>query len=339
MYDYNAGLDAILFDKMLTIGFDWFYQYRTHILEGMSSSAYAPSLGSNYPTYANTGRMDNRGFELTVRHDNWLSNGINYSLTGMVMFARNRVLSRKLTDDHPSYRTVLGQPLGAVYGFKCLGLFQTNDELLDAPTPPQGYIDLGEQRYLDYNGDGKITAQYDYIRLGYSDVPEMTFSLNADVSWKNWSLSALFQGATMVTTKLCGVYNNGVTDNTVYTRTFYGLDATNGNIVLAKNSWTPDHTDAYYPRIHQSWNGNTMWISDMWLVDGTYLRLKNLQLTYTLPKQLVRAVKLSNASVFLAGTNLFTLSHYKWMDPENPGVNDGFYPQQKTYSMGLNVTF
>ena len=339
MYDYNAGLDAILFSGMLTVGFDWFYQYRTHILEAMSSSAYAPSLGSNYPVYANTGRMDNRGFELTLKHDNWLANGINYSIGGMVMFARNRVLSKKITDDHPSYRAVLGQPLGAVYGFKCLGLFQTEEELIDAPTPPQGYIDLGEQRYLDYNGDGKITAQYDYIRLGYSDVPEMTFSLNADVSWKNWSLSALFQGATMVTTKLCGVYNNGVTDNTVYTRTFYGLDATNGNIALAKNSWTPDHKDAYYPRIHQSWNGNTMWISDMWLVDGSYLRLKNLQLTYAFPDSWTRAMKLSKVSAFLAGTNIFTLSHYKWMDPENPGVNDGFYPQQRTFSAGLNVTF
>ena len=339
MYDYNIGLDAIVLGKKLTIGFDWFYQYRDRILEAMTSSAYSPSLGGNHPVYENSGRMDNRGFELTVRHDNWFANGITYSLSGMMMFARNRVLSKKISDDHPSYRAVLGEPLGSVYGFKCIGLFQSEEELLDAPTPPQGTIDLGEQRYLDVNGDGKITEQFDYVRLGYSDVPEMTFSLNADLSWKNWSVSALFQGATRVTTKLCGVYNNTVTDNTVYTRTFYGLDATNGNINVAKNSWTPEHTDAMYPRIHQGWNGNTMWISDMWLVDGSYLRLKNLQLTYTLPDRMAKAVKLSRVAAYLAGTNVFTLSHYKWMDPENPGVNDGFYPQQKTFSIGLDITF
>ncbi len=339
MYDWNAGLDAMLFGKKLTAGVDVFYQYRDHILEAMTSSAYSPSLGGNHPVYENSGRMDNRGFELTLRHDNWFSNGLTYSLEGMLMFARNRVLSKKISDDHPSYRAVLGEPLGVVYGFKCIGLFQTEEELLDAPTQPQGTIDLGEQRYLDVNGDGKITSQYDYVRLGYSEVPEMTFSLNANVGWKNWSLSALFQGATLVTTKLCGVYNNSVTDNTVYTRTFYGLDATNGNIYVAENSWTPEHTDARYPRIHQGWNGNTMWISDMWLVDGSYLRLKNLQLTYTLPDSVARKISMSRVDAYLAGTNIFTLSYYKWMDPENPGVNDGFYPQQRTYSVGLNLTF
>ena len=82
-----------------------------------------------------------------------------------------------------------------------------------------------------------------------------------------------------------------------------------------------------------------MWHSDIWVVDGSYVRLKNLQLTYSLPEKIARAVGMSAASIYVAGTNLFTLSHYKWIDPENPGLNNGFVPQQKTYSIGLNVTF
>ena len=86
-------------------------------------------------------------------------------------------------------------------------------------------------------------------------------------------------------------------------------------------------------------NANNAWASDWWIIDGSYLRLKNLQLTYTLPKKWLDAVKMDNIRVFVAGTNLFTLSHFKYLDPENPGVNNGYYPQQRTASLGLNLTF
>ena len=335
---YNVGFDMRLLKNKLSIEFDWFYKYTSRILESESGgSTYAPSLGGNNPVWLNSGRMDNRGFELTLRHDNWFDNGWSYSLTGILSWSRNRVLSRKISDDHPSYRAILGQPLGSLYGFNATGLFQTQEQIDNYPTAPSGWTELGALMYEDVNGDGKIESQNDYVKIGRSRTPEMTFSLNMDVAWKNLRLSALFQGVALCNYSLNGVYNNGNTDGTMYTRAFYG----GGNTAkyLVEDSWTPDNTDASYPRLSANVNANNAWASSWWVRNGAYLRLKNLQLTYSLPSKIMQNSGISNVSVYLAGTNLFTISDFTYMDPENPGINNGYYPQQRTYSIGLNLTF
>lgn len=333
---YNAGFEGRFLKNKLTVEFDWFYKLTDRILERDYTGTYSPSLGGNNPVWMNTGKMDNRGFELTVRHDNWFSNGITYSVTGIVSWARNRVLSKRISDNHPSYRAILGQPLGSYYGFHALGLFQTQEEVDAYPTAPSGWVDLGDIMYQDINGDGKINSGADYIKIGRSSTPEMTFSMNFELGYKDLSLSALFQGATLCNYNLSGAYNN-TTDNTMFTRAFYG----NGNSVLylLEDAWTPENTDARFPRLRSTTNANNAWASDWWIIDGTYLRLKNLQLNYNLPKKWAKAAGMGAARVYLAGTNIFTLSHFKYLDPENPGVNNGYYPQQRTLSLGLNLTF
>lgn len=335
---YNVGFDLRMLKNKLTVEFDWFYKYTSKILENESGgSTYSPSLGGNNPVWMNSGRMDNRGLELTVRHDNWFANGWSYSIAGMISWSRNKVLSKKITDNHPSYRAVLGEPLGSIYGFNALGLFQTQEQVDNYPTAPSGWAELGAIMYEDVNGDGKIEKDHDYVKIGRSRTPEMIFSLNFDVAWKDISLSALFQGATLCNYALNGVYNNGNQDNTMYTRPFYG----NGNAAryLVEDSWTPDNTGARYPRLSASTNAINAWSSTWWVKDGSYLRLKNVQLTYSLPKSLLAKAKIERVSVFLAGTNLFTISAFKYVDPEQPGINNGYYPQQRTYSLGLNLTF
>lgn len=333
---FNTGFEGTFLDKKLTVEGDVYYKYTTNILEYDSIGTYSPSLGGFYPTWMNSGRMDNRGFELSIRHDNWFSNGLSYSMSGMVSWSRNRVLSRRITDNHPSYRPVLGEPLGAKYGFHALGFFQTDEEVASYPKAPSGYVEKGALMYEDINGDGIIDSRGDYIKIGRSSIPEMTFSYNLDVSWYNWTLSALLQGATLCDYNLSGAYNN-TTDNTIFTRAFYG----NGNSVLylVEDAWTPDHTDAKYPRLSASTNALNAWASDWWIVDGSYLRIKNVQLSYNLSPELVRKAGISSAAIYLAGTNLLTLSHFKYLDPENPGVNNGYYPQQMTFSLGANITF
>lgn len=335
---YNVGFDLRMLKNKLTVEFDWFYKYTSRILESESGgTTYAPSLGGNNPVWLNSGRMDNRGFELTLRHDNWFSNGWSYSLTGILSWSRNRVLSRKISDDHPSYRQILGQPLGSIYGFNATGLFQTQEQIDNYPTAPSGWTELGALMYEDINGDGKIEKQHDYVKIGRSRIPEMIFSLNMEVAWKGLSLSALWQGVTLCNYQLNGTYGNGNTDSTMYTRAFYG----NGNApyYLVENSWTPENTDAAYPRLSANVNANNAWTSSWWVKDGSYLRLKNLQLTYKIPSKVLSKSGIDNISVYLAGTNLVTFSAFKYIDPENPGINNGYYPQQRTYSIGLNLTF
>ncbi|MBR1872223.1 MAG: TonB-dependent receptor [Bacteroidales bacterium] len=339
MTDYNIGVDAVMLNNKLTVGLDVFYQYRDNILESLSSS-YAPSIGGNNPSVANSMKVDNRGVELTVRHDNWFSNGLNYSLQGMLSWARNRLLaSQNVLDDHPAYRQVLGRPMDEWYGYEFVRLVTEDDDIDALPIPPGGQYAVGEPIYRDVNGDGKISSDFDFVRIGHSSTPELNFSLNAMLGWRNWSLTALFQGAAISSIPLTGYFLNGVTNSTIYSCTFYGMSYSNGNADLARNSWTTENPDGKYPRLHTATNQISQQISSLYVIDGSYLRLKNLQLTYSLPQKICKAIGMSRASVYLAGTNLLTIFGYKWMDPENPGLNEGFVPQQKTYSLGLNLTF
>ncbi len=336
---FNVGVDFRAFQNRFSFEFDWFYKYTSRILENESGgSTYAPSLGGNHPIWMNSGKMDNRGFDMTIGWTDAFASGWSYSFKGTLGWARNRILAKKISDNHPSYRAILGQPMGTKYGFHATGLFQTQEQLNSYPIAPSGHIELGALMYEDIDGDGKIDSDHDYVKIGRSSVPEMTFSLNAEVSWKDISLSALFQGATLCNYTLNGVYNNGNTDGSMFTRQFYG----GGNSLrhLVEGSWRPDHTDAKYPRLRASGNANNAWASDWWVKDGSYLRLKNLQLSYSLPKTIFKGGKgIDRLRIYFAGTNLFTISAFKYLDPENPGINNGYYPQQRTFSLGLNLTF
>lgn len=336
-HTYNFGMELRAFQGKLGIEFDWFYKLTSRILESDSGGTYAPSLGGNNPAWLNSGRVDNRGFELTLRHANSFRNGWSYALTGNLSWARNRVLSRRIADNHPSYRAILGEPLGSIYGFQALGLFQTQEQVDNYPTAPSGWAGLGEIMYKDIDGDGKIDRDHDYVKIGRSTTPEMSFSLNMDVAWKNISLSVLWQGVALCDYQLSGLYGNGHTDNTMYTRPFYGDG--NAAYYLVENSWRPDHTNAEYPRLHAITNSNNANASTWWIRNGAYLRLKDVRLSYALPKKLLSKIGIERTSIYVAGTNLLTFSAFKYIDPENPGINNGYYPQQRTYSIGLNLTF
>ena len=335
---YNIGYEARMFGNRLSMEFDVFYKYTSRILEYDDTGFYSPSLGGNNPVWMNTGAVDNRGFDMTVSWGDAFASGWSYTVTGILGWSRNKLISRRLSDSYPSYRAQLGQPLGSFYGFHALGLFQTQEEVDEYPYPaPSGVAEVGAIKYQDVNGDGKISSAEDFVKIGRSSTPEMTFSLNFDVAYKGVSLSVLMQGATLCDYALCGTWSNGNMDNTMYTRAFYG----GGNTLryLVEDAWTPDNTDARYPRLSASTNANNAWLSDWWIRDGSYLRVKNAQLSYDFPASIFAKTPVTGVRVFIAGTNLLTISSFKYIDPENPGINNGYYPQQRTVSLGAKVTF
>ena len=349
---YNAGFEATLFKNKLSVEFDWFYKYTDRILENAGGNVYAPSLGKNHPSYINTGTMDDRGVELVVTHNNWLDNGFSYSLKGMFSWSRNKVLSRLVADSQPYYgNIVIGQPLGQLYGYHYIGLFQTQEQIDNAPAPPSGYYTIGDCMYEDINGDGQFDRVQDYVKVGRSTLPEITYSFNVELSWKGISLTALFYGVAMCDYPLNGYYEStGHVDGTIYTRPFY--ESGNTFKYLVERMYRPEettpgqygpgytpNTNTKYPRLHGTYNSNNDYLSEILVVNGSYFRLKNLQLSYSFPEKLIKHVGLGRASVYLAGTNLFTITEFPYMDPENPGINNGYYPQQKTYSLGVNLTF
>ncbi|MBD5214174.1 MAG: TonB-dependent receptor [Bacteroidales bacterium] len=334
-YNYNVGIDASLFRNKLNAEIDVFYKRTDGILEA-TSAAYPSSLGGYYPAYLNSGSMDNRGVEVTLTHTNQITKDFSYRLRGSVSFARNKVLKKKVTDSEPYARQQLGRPYGSIFGFKTLGLFQSMEEIADYPKAPSGETLPGDIKYVDVNGDGIISREFDYVKIGYGRIPEYNFSFNIDLNYKNFYLTTLWQGVAHCDYQLQGVYDSGTTASTVYTSSF---GTGNSPKYLIEGAWTPENPNAKYPRLSTVPRFNNAWVSDWWIVNGNYLRLKNIQIGYNFPTHLLKKTPFSMINLYLAGTNIWTITDFKYVDPESPSVSNGFYPQQATYTFGLNVAF
>lgn len=334
--NYNIGVDFDIWNRKLGVELNLFYKLTKDILEEQSGN-YPTSLGGFYPKYKNSGKVENKGFELSLKHMNRINADWSYSLRGDFAYAHNRVLSRIISDNRPSYRAIIGESMGARYGFEAVGLFQSQEEIDNYPAAPSGFLRLGDIKYRDVNGDGIINSEHDYIKTGYGAIPEINFSFNMEVNYKNFYATMLWQGVTHTDYELSGVYNTGVISSTVYTSTF----ASNGNSPYYRiiDAWTPENTNAKYPRISTVSNGNNAWQSTWWVVNGEYARLKNANIGYNVPAKILKKTPFSQVNIYLAGTNLLTLSHFKYIDPESPSVSNGYYPQQKTYTLGMNITF
>lgn len=334
--NYNIGVDFDLWNRKLGVELNVFYKLTKDILESQGGN-YPPSLGGFFPQFQNSGKVENKGFELTLKHFNRINSDWNYSLRGDFAFARNKVLSRIITDNRPNYRAIIGESMGARYGLDALGLFQTEEEIDNYPAAPSGIIRLGDLKYRDVNGDGIINQEHDYVKIGYGAIPEINYALNMDISYKNFYINTLWQGVANTDYELSGVYDTGVISSTVYTSTFPGSG--NSPYYRIEEAWTPENTNAKYPRLSTIANGNNAWQSTWWVVNGNYLRLKNANFGFNIPQNVLTNTPFSQINIFISGTNILTFSHFKYVDPESPSVSNGYYPQQKTYTIGAKVTF
>lgn len=336
---YNLGFDLTAWSGLLGVSLDVFYKYTYDILQSVGN-IYPPSLGGHYPSSANTGTFDNRGFEISLNHRNHIGD-FNYTLTGNLSYAHNRILSKSQADNTIPWQSVLGSSLGELWGYKSLGLYQSEEDLKNSPQVSWNTPRVGDIKYADINGDGVINYN-DRIKISRSNRPEMMFAFIADANYKGIDLSVQFQGAALCDKMLQYTWQdlNGVTDMTPMTRPWYA-NWDNAPLYLVENSWRPDHTNAEYPRLTA--NGlsqqNNAQQSDFWKRNGAYLRLKNVTLGYTFPKAWSNKLGLSNVRVYANGTNLLTLTDFKYLDPESTNVVTGYYPQQRTFSFGIDVRF
>ncbi len=324
----DVGFDIELF-KALKLNFDYFHEYRTGIFLQRKSIPYFAGISSQ--PWSNIGEMRNSGFDASLTYDQQIGE-VHLSALANFTFARNVILNMDEPIKEYAYMAETGQARWQLtnFGYVSDGLFQNWEDI--ATSPDQSYfgdIQPGDIKYKDLNGDGKIDA-YDRKFNGYCDYPEIVYGFGLNAQWKGFDASVFFQGIDHVNFSV----------NTTLVRGFTGNQIHSSNVFseVYGNYWTEDNPGAKYPRLTTMANTNNGQNSDFWLVDGSYIRLKNVELGYTLPKKITTKMKISNLRIFLSGTNLLTFSKFKLWDPDlQTGATN--YPNNKTFNIGLNLAF
>lgn len=319
----NVGIDATFLDGKFNLTADWFKKRTTDILIAVPVGAV---YGLNAPTQ-NGGIVENKGWEFTAGYND-RKGDFSWNITGNASFIDNKVI--EYVSDNISGYTIIttGLPINSLWGYVAEGIFQTKEEI-NATAKQSANTKPGDLKYQDRNGDKVIdTKDRQYLGNYY---PKIAYGLNMGGSWKNIDLTIFFQGAAGVKTYLdAGKMGQ--------------ISASTGKPTSALlNTWTPENPTASLPRAltTQQHNdpGNTP--SSFWVKNGSYLRLKNLQLGYSVPQNLLNRIGIKKVRIFYSGQNILTFtSLYKWIDPEAPSSSSiYYYPQVKVNTVGLNVTF
>ena len=343
--NYNVGLDLNLWNGMLGLEADVFYKYEFDKLSSVTG-AYPPSMGGYYFSSANVNEVDYKGFDLTLSHHNVVGDFF-YSMKLIWSFAYGRWLRYAGDSENtPDYQRLTGKQVGSKIGLVDDGLFQTQEEIDNSATDSSRPAYPGYIKYVDMNGDGTITLAQDKAYIGKNTVPTHTGSYNFNAGWRGFDIDLLFSWGLGHEVGIQGVYNgvdgvaSGTHGATSYSRPFYQLG--NAPVYLVVNSWTPENPDAEFPRLEitpQSLSNG--YASTFWYRSGNYIRLKTAQVGYSLPKKWLNRIKVEKFRIYLEGYNLLTwsaLAKYN-IDPEAPSVTNGYYPQQRTTSLGINLTF
>lgn len=335
---YNVGVDATVWGGLLGVEFDVFYKYIYDMLSSVSST-YPDSYGGYFYGYENKNKQDHKGFEFVLTHNHKIGD-FSYRIGFNGTYTKRRWLRYGDSENTPDWLKLTGKEVGSQIGFIAIGLFQSQEEIDNSATIEGKAVRVGDIKYLDRNGDGVISYEQDRGYIGKSAYPKFVGGFSFSGNWKGIDLSFLFQGAIGRDVALTGVYSSGVMDHTSMTRPFY--HGGNSPKYLVENSWRDDNTSGEFPRLSLvPASSNNAYSSSFWYRDGSYLRLKNLQVGYNFPKKMVSPLGISNIRLYAEGENLLTLSELtKYnIDPEQPGVSNGYYPQQRIYSMGIKLTF
>ena len=330
---FNVGVDAAFINDRLTVNFDMFWEDRKDIL--VSNGSLLPAVTSLPSSYVNEGRVKNHGYELTLKWADQIGD-FRYQISPSIAFARNKVIEMLEVPPMYDYLSRTGLPVGQPFGYELFEFFnegtaQRYKEAYGVDMPNQNIeLKYGDAVFVDLNGDG-IVDQNDQKPLGYTDNPEITWSINASLNWKGLDFSMLWIGADNVSRSLNG-----------YFRDQFGSTNTSALVQwVAENSWTEDNPDAILPRI--SFNNRTHNNRDSraWMINAKYVRLKNVEIGYTINKP--KLVPLLNyVRFYVSGQNLLTFADFKGNDPEAPGTGLDLgmrYPMTRVYNFGVQVNF
>ena len=334
----NIAFDMGFFDNKLQATIDVF-KNETNGLVGEDTQKISTTAIDSSAPFTNLGSMQSTGFDLSLSYDDVTSSGLRYGISANVTRAINEV-TELISEFYSASgdrvgsisRTEVGQPLAYFYGRNVLGIFQSDAEV--AAHASQDGAAPGRFKYEDINGDGVINDN-DRTKIG-DPHPDFLFGFNMNLTYKNWDMSMFWNGS----------IGNDIFDNTaLYYESPAFFNSNRSTRVL--DAWTPSNPDATYPALSETILNNEFTQSNSFFVrDGSFVRLRSLQVGYTLPDSLASKIGASSARLYYNGTNLLTLTDFEGFDPEVPnggslllGWYTGQYPLKSVSSLGINIKF
>ncbi len=326
---YNLGIEFGLWSGLLSGNIDLFSERRNDILTAYGTR---PQWVGVTMAAGNLGKTKNNGYEIELKHMNKIGNDFSYNVGVTYSHAKNEIIDMDEPSLKTAYRKREGHPIDQYFGLVSEG-FVTSADLSDPsfPVSTYGTVNVGDLKYRDMNKDGFIDDR-DETFIGYSNIPENTYALNLGCNYKGWGFSVMFQGVDHVSR-------------------YYDAEAMYGFVGGGKvkehhlDRWNPSRTEAEnlanakYPLLHYDSNGNhNQRLNSFFLKNGAFVRLKNIELSYTLPMAWTKHVGISDCRLYVNGNNLITWDHLDDIaDPESNGSNR--YPIMKTINCGINLKF
>lgn len=319
----DIGIDMALFNSKLNLTVDYF----SRDIDNMLQLDLIPSYVGLSAPYVNIGKMSNKGWEFSAKWRDRIGD-FTYGIVANFSDVQNKIVD--LNDQvyiSGSRITKEGYAYNSYFGYIAEGLFQSQEEITNSPFHFAN-TKAGDIKYKDINGDNKIDAN-DREVLG-NFFPRYEYSFNLNLGYKGIDFSALFQGIGKMDN-----YLSGTGSQPFFSQSFQGSIYEH-----QKDYWSPENTDAEFPRLTANSITNNYVTSSYWMRDASFLRLKNVVLGYTLDQRVIKSLKSTTARIYVSGQNLFTASNYfPGFDPEQRDTGGEFYPIMRTFTVGLNLNF
>ncbi len=327
--NFNIGIDGTVLSNRLDFTLEYFQNKRDQILIQLSGSTPESSGISSLLPPVNAGKVENSGFEFNLGYNGGTTRGLRFRAGVNGGYAKNKVIFLDEVPGAPDWQRQEGKPIGAHFVYKSNGAFLNQAEIeansIDY-SGVTGQLIPGDLKYEDFNNDGVIDGD-DRVRLEEGLTPTFNFGANFALDYKGFDLSALFQGATGAS---------------LFIRTESG-DIGNYLKHSHDNRWSIENPSSAFPRLASRndtyYSGGEFGNNDYWLFSKDYIRLKNLELGYTLPQNILNRFKLGSLRIYVNGLNLFTVAGNDIFDPESENSAGTNYPQQRILNTGISVTF
>ncbi len=326
---YNIGLDWSMFNSRFFGSLDLYHKKTSNILVQMVGIA---AMGEGSSQWINAGEMKNKGVELNLGYRNTTSYGFRYEITGNIAAYRNKItaipatVAANGTFGGNGVYSVIGHTYGAQAGYVADGIFKSQAEV-DNHAVQEG-AGVGRIRWRDLDGDGYITEKDQ--KWIYDPTPDFTYGINVYLQYKDFDFSMFWQGAQD---------QDVISDMKKETDLWSGLNIgflNKGERLL--DAWTPSNPDSSIPALSRSDSNNEKRVSTYFVEDGSYLKLRNIQFGYMLPKRVIEKLHMQKVRFYVSAQNLLTIKskNFTGVDPENPNFG---YPIPTNVTFGLNVTF